>query len=377
MKRESIEREMIIIMKIAVIGDLHIGALSAKTLRAELDNYCLNVLTEEQPDLIIVAGDLIDKKLSFNSDDSKLVVEIIESFTQLAPVRLIRGTRTHDLNQLNNFLYLENKEGVDLKVINLMEKERFNGLNLLYMPEEYMEDYFDHYQELLSKKYDIGFFHGTWNFAGFANKIQETERHIKQAPVYKYDEMKKVAKVFVGGHIHSFINHKDTIYYTGSFSRWHMGEEDPKGFIMMDVDEKTKKSTIRFITNKAARKYITIDANTIINDDKLTIAEKINKIEQHKKDKSIYKLRIQFDVLEENTEITMLKDYFSNDENVKLHLTDIVREEKDEEEAKLTEEYAFIFNKEYDMAHMISMYLEKHDDITIPVERVQTLLEEE
>ena len=358
-------------MKIACISDIHIGAVPHNTLRKEIQEYFLDILDEKKPDLVIICGDLIDHKLSFNSEDSKLAIEFMEELTNKFPVRLIKGTKTHDLDQLNNFIYLENKEGIDFKLFNIMTKETFNGIDILYMPEEYLEDYFGTYEELLSQHYDLGIFHGTWNFAGYASKIQESERPIKQAPLYKYEDMKDVADQFIGGHIH-ISEEYNNIVYTGSFSRWCMGEENKKGFIIYDTDSKE----LEFIENKLARKYITLDVNKLMQEKK-DIKDKIKIIESYKNNKEIYKLRIKFDDTGNDSDTLILKEYFANNKSVNVAINNVKKIEEANKEEKITEEYSFIFNKEYDMQTMISMYLEKHDNIHMKPDIIKELLLED
>ena len=358
-------------MRIACISDIHIGAIPHNILKVELREQFLDKIKERNIDLVVICGDLVDHKLSFNSEDSKLVMEFMEELTSLYPVRLIRGTKTHDMNQLNNFIYLENKEGIDFKLFNVMSKEEYQDLNILYMPEEYLENYFDDYEELLSESYDVAFFHGTWNFAGYVSKMQESERPIKQAPLYKYDEMKDVATQFIGGHIH--ITEKyNNVMYTGSFSRWCHGEQKPKGFVIYDTD--TKKT--EFVENELARKYITLDVNKLMLEE-ADIKDKIKVIEQYKNNKDIHKLRIKFDDTGNDLDTLVLKEYFSDNKSVNVSINNTKRIEKAEEENKLTDEYAFIFNKEYDMATTISMYLDKHDNIKMTAESINELLLED
>ena len=138
-------------MKIAILSDVHIGAVPADILRRELNEEFLKVIEEEGVDTVVIAGDLIDHKLSFNSEDSKLAIEFVEELSRNYRVRIIKGTKTHDLNQLSNFSYLEEKSDTDFKVINVLSTETINGLSVLYLPEEYLDDYFETYKEQLVK----------------------------------------------------------------------------------------------------------------------------------------------------------------------------------------------------------------------------------
>ena len=364
-------------MKIVAISDVHIGAIPADVLRIELKEQFLNKLEDINPDLVVICGDLIDRKLSFNSDDSKLAIEFVEELSKNYKLRILRGTRSHDLNQLSNFNYLENSDkALDTRIFNIMEDEyiedeHMNEYHILYMPEEYIEDYYEHYSELLSGEYDYAFFHGTWNFAGYVNQLQESERPIKHAPLLDVKKLSHISNLFIGGHIHIH-QQFENVYYTGSFSRWIMGEEEAKGFLVINDIE------VEFVENTQARKYITLDVNSIVLDESKSVEEKIKYIEDMQNNKDIHKLRVKFDTSSSNNlEATLIKDYFSKSNSIKVDAKNVEKEKATEEENKLTEEYSFIFNREYDMPTTVAMYLKKHDNIELDKKVIESLLLED
>ena len=66
------------------IADVHVGALPAKVLRKELwTNFFPHVLAMKKIDIITVNGDLLDHKLSFNGEDSKLSLDIINTLIKI------------------------------------------------------------------------------------------------------------------------------------------------------------------------------------------------------------------------------------------------------------------------------------------------------
>jgi hypothetical protein len=369
-----------------VIADIHIAAMPAKTLRVELwKMFLAKIQKMKKIDIIGVSGDLLDHKISFNSEDAKLAIDFIETLLKLAKkknakVRVLRGTKNHDLNQLNNFQYLEKNPNYDFKIINTVTSEEiFPGVNILYLPEEYMENMEEYYSEYFSQKFDLCFFHGTFGHVGFHNKSQESERPMHNAPVFEYEKMKDVVDgPIIGGHIHNADDYKDKVFYTHSFSRWHFGEEDAKGFRIFKYDSKTKKYKVGFIENTLAPTYITLDINEIFKDKSKTIEEKIAKIESIKNDKNIDHLRIKFDRtgIEEEGDVSLLREYFANntDSNVKVAVNNMKRSQEKEEEDKLEEEYGFIFKKEFPMPKIITEYLRKHDNIIINEDIVSSIL---
>lgn len=361
-------------MKIVVLADLHIGAVPANILRDELEIF-FNYLTEVEPEMIVIAGDMLDKKISFNSEDSKLALQFVERLTSYESIiRIIRGTRNHDLNQLNNFIHLEERLDLDFRIINRVTEEQIGLHKFLYVPEEYIENQHDYYKQYLLTEYSMVFGHGTFAHVGFVSHSQATEKNMKEAPVFTTDFFK--ANKICFGHIHNPSVYKN-IYYTGSYSRWHFGEEEAKGFRMFDLE--TNKDY--FIENTKARTFVTVDVNKIMHDTKHTIEEKINLINNYKNKKDIDNLRIKFNNTSDTDvlQIEMLKEYFAknNSDDIKISITDLEKQKQQEENSKYEQEYSFIFNKEYSMAKTLAMYLEKHDNIKLDEDVIESLLNNE
>jgi hypothetical protein len=368
------------------IADIHIGAVPAKVLRVQLWKvFFPKLLRMKKIDLITIPGDLFDHKLSFNGEDAKLAIEFMQTLLKIAKqkgakVRILKGTKNHDLNQLNNFLHLEKNPNYDFKVVNTVTSEEiFPKVKVLYLPEEYMEDMDEYYADHFSKKYDMAFFHGTFSHVGFVNKSQESERPMHNAPIFEYEKMKKFIKgPIIGGHIHNAEDYKNKVFYTHSFTRWHYGEEDDKGFRIFKYDSDTGKYKVGFVKNDLAPTYVTLDINEIFNDKKKTVDQKIALIESIKNDKNIDNLRVKFDrtTIEQESDVNLIKEYFANqsNESVKVSVNNIQKSQEQEEENKLEEEYSFIFKKEFPMPKIISEYLRKHDNILISDDIVSSIL---
>lgn len=381
-----------------VAADIHIGAPPTEVLRNELRKVFLKHIKEkENLDFLIIPGDLLDRKLSFNGADSKLAIEFVDDALKIVrrkknksgkktKVRLIKGTESHDLNQLNNFLHYEKNPNYDFRIIQTVtEEELFPGVHVLYIPEEYMEDKDEYYAEFLngSKIYDFVFGHGTFAHVGYVNESQESERPMKHAPIWDYREFKDIVKggVFFG-HIHTASVYKDLIHYTGSFSRWSFGEEDDKGFWDISYDTKKTKMEATFIKNHLARVYRTLDINKLFADTTRTIEQKIAIIEKNKNKKGIDFLRVKVDkvTLENEAEGAILKAYFANNSAsaVKVQMNNLRRATEEVEESKVEEEYQFVFErtrKNIPMKTVVHEYLLKKENININEEIIADILQ--
>jgi DNA repair exonuclease SbcCD nuclease subunit len=189
------------------ITDLHYGASDDKKLTDELYNIFLSKAKKDKHDLdfIVVGGDIFHRKFSFNHKTARLAIDFIYDLAQLCldnniSLRILKGTQTHDYQQLDNFKYLERKG--DIKIINKVHAEEMReNFVVLHMPEEYMSDYHEYYKEYFEEvdeetKYDMIFAHGTCDFSAFTSQQQESESTLSSAPIF---DSKEFAEYFHGG----------------------------------------------------------------------------------------------------------------------------------------------------------------------------------
>lgn len=284
--------------KIAVIADIHFGALSSMTtqLYNNLHTYFLDKLKEMQPNLIVIAGDYWHLKLPLTSIESQLGISFMKELDAAFPTTyklLIKGTDSHDLNQLDVFKSMENKY---FRIYNHFQVEYLDDLKLLIIPEEYFPSK-DVYKEVLNppEKYDMVFFHGLFSFAGnYALKSGNKFNKI----CFNSSEFENIVygKV-IGGHVHDPLcsdvkSLKDSplVMYTGSFERWKHGEELLKGWRYIEYDSDSKK-TIKniFEINHGASKYVTLSYKVF---DCKNIDNLIKEIDKESKDKTSLRIKI-------------------------------------------------------------------------------------
>ena len=219
-----------------VVGDIHFGYYPPELLYKEFQ-LILHTIEDNAIDCVVIAGDYYDTKLSMASAHSvysvKAFSDLIKSCEEKGiKVRQIKGTNSHDPeNQLKNLAQIANSSRCDYKLIlTVDEEEIFPGMNVLYIPEEYMEDSKEYYKEYFNKKYQLVFGHGMFEETNFS-----TKRHtgMKKYPVFNSKEMEDICEgPIVFGHIHTAQRIRDRIQYTGSLVRSRFGEEEAKGFYL-------------------------------------------------------------------------------------------------------------------------------------------------
>jgi len=249
------------VVKIAEIADIHFGANVTITskLYSDLTNHFINWIKENAPDINIIAicGDLFHSKLALTSDEAILAVRFVRDLRSSFPnakIILVKGTRSHDLNQLDVF------NGDNVSIYREVTEDYYDqNFRYLVIPEEYFPDksVYDKYFNT-TEKYDWVFFHGMFNFAGFSAVIQGCKYNkINFSP----DDFKNcVYGKVVGGHIHDpLVSDNKLVEYCGSFERWRHGEDLTKGFRYHEYDSSSKKVIKdEFIPNPNCQIYKTI-----------------------------------------------------------------------------------------------------------------------
>lgn len=353
------------------IADIHWGATKYNKLYKELTEYFIKYLISKKDiiDMVCILGDYFDNKLYLNSKDSIYAIKFFNQLLNLCnkyniKLRIIKGTKTHDFNQLDNFDQLESTYN-NLKIIKTVTEEEIDHLKILYVPEEYMNDEKEFYKDYKNKNYDIIMGHGTWDICAFQNQILESERNISNSPVFIYKEWENIVNYYIMfGHIHTRQHYKK-LYYPGSYSRWIFGEEKTKGFYHSIINLEDKKYKMLFIENKLATKYETINLSSIINKED-SIEDIINKINNVKNDNT----KIKIDNNIEKDKLEIIKETFSSDNTTKIELKSI----KDKIEEEVNNELDFLGN---DILLNIKNYIKYKFNEEVSIEKINELTTED
>jgi DNA repair exonuclease SbcCD nuclease subunit len=257
-----------------LLSDIHFGAGDPKRLYKELKDgvYKKAVQLKKKLKFIGILGDYFDRKLALNSDASRYALQFMHELIVFCEeneikLRVIRGTMSHDLNQLDSFKHWE-VDAPNFRVINKAEyEELLPDLNVLWMPEEYPENWKERYAEFFNlddgAKYDFIFGHGTMEYESFKGQVYDSERPIKSAPVFSEKQFIQLAEYTFFGHIHRRSSYKNRVFYCGSYSREAFGEEEPKGFYVIDYDTDTCEGSATFNENTLAPTFNTIHIDDI------------------------------------------------------------------------------------------------------------------
>lgn len=384
------------------IADIHIGAMSyedTKTMLSYFKETMKEYTKEDLLDFIVIGGDFFDKQLYNNDPYIVIALKMMLCILHSAKVvRVVGGTSSHDANQYQLYTVLieELSKGLDMvkydfKVIQTVsEEELFPGVNVLYLPEEYIFDQDEYYKEFFEKKgyYDYVFGHGV---------IQEAMRYAKRESGKKGEKLKRKAAVFNSaelssickgkvyfGHYHIYTNIKDKVFYSGSYCRWCFGEEDEKGFLYLTCNPKKEIYNEIFVINDKALKY-----NTLAYGYKDSVFESTEEMEneaafilESKKTYDIDYLRIIFNIPVGYEHPDVLIDFFRNrfkdDKTIRLEFSNGYVENKKKasrDTSTMSEDTKIILDKNIPEETKIAYFLKQRLQVEMSEEKIKKYLE--
>lgn len=344
------------------ISDIHVGAFDSEILYNEFKKIVIKETIKKLPflDVIFIQGDFYHYELSLNGKHAwysfKMFDELKKAIKKKklnTKIRLIKGTKSHDHEQLENLLY---DDDLDIRLINQVEEEYINGVKILYLPEEYIADPEDYYKEYFDNTYNYIVGHGMFEETAFHN--YNSEINMEAAPVYNSDLISSISDFACFGHVHNAYTFKN-IYYTGSFSRWCHGEEDPKGFLISAFNKTNNNVTVMPVINYLARKFITINIDKVIDNN--DIDDIIKYIEKYYDKHGVYKLRLIINEKSDSSfmgKVALLQNHFSYNRLIDIMIQKAkFDKETMEENEEMIDKYNYLFDESIEQTEKISMFL--------------------
>lgn len=271
-----------------VLSDIHLGHNINKTpyIINNLHNFFINYRKQLKfLDMIIIAGDTFDRLLMTSSIDFIMATEWLTELVTYCKdnniiLRILEGTPSHDWKQAKVITTIIEKFNIeiDYKYIDTLYIEQNNklGLNILYVPDEYKHSAKDTYKDVLKllkqnklKEVDIAIMHGQFHYQLPQVKLESS---------HDEDNYLNIVKHYINvGHIHTHSSY-ERIIAQGSFDRLAHNEEEPKGAVLVELNNNTDNKYI-FLTNENAMVFKTFkfekeDIENIIK----TLDKELNKL---------------------------------------------------------------------------------------------------
>ena len=247
--------------RIIHISDIHLGHKHATELSMDVLISSL-ALNYNEHTIVVFTGDLFHHKVNLDSESARLGLKLLTFLNGLGiPSVFINGTRSHDYNYQDSVT----RDIFPLtRFVNTVEEIYIDGLDILCVPEEYMDDQHEYYSNTVygKDKYDLILFHGTISDIASYNSMIEDVPY-KKAPLFKKSDFMSRTNLTCCGHIHKpqeYTEGESLLCYAGSWNRLVHGEEEPKGMFIYELDKDGDNiatiSSHKFIENTSATKLI-------------------------------------------------------------------------------------------------------------------------
>lgn len=367
-------------LKMLLLADLHLGNGKPEDLFEELNEVFFKYIESQNHDidLIVILGDFFHRKLSFNEKAATISNEIVDKLINLSKTygiatRWLKGTNSHDHNQLNNYKYLNYLTDIDIRIIDhFQEEELIDGYNVLYLPEEQCVNVSDFYKDILSNKskYQLIFGHGTFEHQSFPEHKLITEKELSNSPVLKLEDwsplLTATGHVYFG-HIHNSIKYKN-ITYVGAFSRNAHDESPDKGFlhITKSIDIPVKE---KFIVNNLAKTYKTFNISEFITESS-TVDSIIETIKDLKKLADNVKIKIDIDFDKYKKDINLISNTFSSEKELSLE----IKKKVDDKSSEIDDKFKFILDDNLSNLDLLVKYLEVKYGIKPSKDKINELI---
>lgn len=257
-------------IKYLVLSDIHLGSKRNKTeeIIKNLDTFFENYgpgTAYVDLDIIFIAGDLFDRLLDMNDDDTHFIKLWLDRLTRFCEryniiFRVLKGTPSHDWNQSSQLetIWKISKTSANVGYVSTLSIEHIPELDLhvLYVPDEWSSSTDETLKQVRAlmasmqiKKVSIAIMHGLFNYQlpGIGSA------HIKHDETSYLDIVEHFINI---GHIHTHSTY-ERILAQGSFDRLRHNEEEPKGAMLMFLDPVVGNRYF-FIENKGAKIFKTL-----------------------------------------------------------------------------------------------------------------------
>lgn len=363
------------------LADLHIGVkhISADILKAQLkEHYFKPMERMKHLDGIFILGDILHTIVSLNSDYSKLYLWFINKVYKLAKKRnatviIIRGTRSHDNDQLQNIRsYINNDDGVDFRIYETYEEATIWGdYKILLLPDVQVK----HRKEIdkfltKDKKYDLILGHGLIDRMKFF--VQDSETMPTKTYEYKVEDLIESCRgPVLFGHIHQYQSILDQFWYVGPFTLLERGGIDA-GFAVCGIcdDNRTQFRVEHYINPDSATYYnIDISKKVLENYPIDEIIKAIDEVLEDSKDNDLISLRItRGDELESADKVVLLESRYRKDKRISI--TKKIKSKKEEESEQKNKErkekFSYVMDQNLSISEIFYKYYHEEIVPTLP-----------
>lgn len=367
------------------ISDIHFGSIDPRTTYNILKEQCLNKIVNIHFDIFSINGDLFDHKFMSNSDVIMYAVMFIDDLVNIcrsknATLMMIHGTAYHDASQLKLFYKYLQDPTIDIRIVEEVRFEYVKGAKILCIPELYNMGS-EYYENFLFREgsYDSVFMHGVIKGAIYEAKNQESGIHSEKAPTFTIDDFRLCRGPILSGHVHTPGCYNTYFYYCGSPIRYHFGEEQEKGFLVVLHNLDTHEHYTHLEPIKSFR-YDTVNLDDLLSLDPKNIIDYVFKLQSE----GIDYVRVEFkNILNEQQQanLNIIKNYYKTNSRVKIKAENNKLRQTIQENKELSDKfegYEYILDKSLSEYEILTMYINQQKGFEyLTVEELKNILTEE
>lgn len=382
-----------VIYNILFEADKHWGATRPEDQYRS--SYILKrILAELRVHLFVSLGDFYDTKLLLNSRASVYAIRDMHDKAEICrmkgiPMRVIRGTLSHDYDQLEAFSSLTSDPKYTTKIFsNFTIEETLPGLKIAYCPDETINwnQWSDLYMEyLIGERPNIMCAHGNFDVVMAKIALDGFRGDDSTTLVYDYNQiMGHLDGPIISGHFHDG-NTFEHLYYVGSADRWIFGEDHQKGYMLVQYDTDKQLYKVIRIPNFMAATYRTYTIYTHLCKEIGAYQEIIDDIEKIvDADPNVrVKIKVKVNHLYPDTEsqILNLKYHFASHKRVNVVVEYMEKTQKKEEEKKIIEnlstEFDFLRDSSKTIPEKVQIWIKRKRGIELPIQQIQEIIDPE
>ena len=363
---------------IAAIADIHIGVkhISPSTLKQQLKDHFLKVLKDlKYLDMICILGDILHSVVSLNSEYSELYLWFINKVYKIAKQRgaaviIIRGTKSHDNDQLQNIRsYINNDDGVDFRIYETIgETTIWDNYKILLLPDIHVKKK-DEIERYLTedKKYDLILGHGLIDRMRYF--IQDSESMPTHPYVYSVEKLINSCKgPVLFGHIHQYQCILDSFWYVGPFTLLERGGINA-GFAICGIYDKdrTKFQVEHYLNPDSATYYEIKITKKMLDETPIDdLVEMIDDTIENAKPNDLISLKItRGDSLEASEKVALLDARYRKDRRFSItkRIKSKREEEREKENAARKDKFSYIMDDNLTISDIFYKY---YQDEVVP-----------
>lgn len=367
------------IYHIAVLADLHWGAMEF-SLQTSQYSFIFDTLREMKGniDLVVIAGDYWDSRVILNGTVGIGGIQWMHDFMTVCDecgvkqVRMIRGTKGHDNDQLEAFRPMEDTNpNFRIFTTNTYE-ETLPELRAIYCPEENMshDAYVETYRTNFNHDCNIGFFHGGFDHIMPAISVEVA----KGTDTLIFEQIfweREVKGPMFGGHWHNGETNMN-VTYIGTPDKWDFAEYDketPPGIGLIAFDTDDASYYYQKIINPIYQVYKTYYVDTSVYqsiDEYQKLMRMIDSYRDEMNQSGLrYYIRIQVSITNEAMEnekyINYLRDHYLSSRRIKVEtknrLQKVKRKKMEERHIEKNKKYGFIKSQSLSRAEKLQRYI--------------------